>query len=340
MLAATSVLISHCYVIYDRRIEPLAVASGHLETLGGFSVSVFFIISGYLIVSSWEKQRNITRFIINRFLRIFPALIVAILFTSFILGPMATNMPWNTYWDNHLVYQYLKNSILIVNHNSLPGVFTNNPLSQVVNGSLWTLPVEFAMYIFVMVLGALSIFNKKTVPFFAVVLLFLLYQIDRSTNYSGIPIWYALRHCLFFLMGSFCFYYKESISWNVYWLSFFVFLFLVSLHTPANQIFFILCFPYMVLYLSIKPMALLKDTAKYGDFSYGMYIYAFPVSQFIRSIWPTDYGLPYFVLSCFSVTLLLAILSWHLIEKYALSNKQMLFDLIFDIRRKLQTQNM
>jgi peptidoglycan/LPS O-acetylase OafA/YrhL len=65
---------------------------------------------------------------------------------------------------------------------------------------------------------------------------------------------------------------------------------------------------------------LLNRLIRTGDYSYGIYIYAFPVQQTIASFYPKiPIGL--YLLVCSFLTFVLAILSWHLVEKYALSLK-------------------
>jgi peptidoglycan/LPS O-acetylase OafA/YrhL len=56
------------------------------------------------------------------------------------------------------------------------------------------------------------------------------------------------------------------------------------------------------------------------DYSYGIYIYAFPVQQTLVSIWP-QMSLFVYLLSTFVTTVALAALSWHFVEKPALKLK-------------------
>jgi peptidoglycan/LPS O-acetylase OafA/YrhL len=56
------------------------------------------------------------------------------------------------------------------------------------------------------------------------------------------------------------------------------------------------------------------------DYSYGIYIYAFPVQQTVASFWP-QMPLPAYLLSTFVITVALAAISWHFVEKPALKLK-------------------
>jgi peptidoglycan/LPS O-acetylase OafA/YrhL len=100
---------------------------------------------------------------------------------------------------------------------------------------------------------------------------------------------------------------------------------LVHITTPVmiKSISFI-ALPYIVLYL-----AMLKgkwnDFGKIGDFSYGIYIYAFPIQQIIVQIYGTEISIAKMFMMSFSIVLLLSILSWYLIEEKALRLKSLSF---------------
>ena len=77
--AAALVLFAHSYPLVGRREdEPLTLLTGY-EKGGSIAVGIFFVMSGYLIASSWLASSSPKSFLIKRALRIFPALIVAVL---------------------------------------------------------------------------------------------------------------------------------------------------------------------------------------------------------------------------------------------------------------------
>jgi peptidoglycan/LPS O-acetylase OafA/YrhL len=60
-----------------------------------------------------------------------------------------------------------------------------------------------------------------------------------------------------------------------------------------------------------------------NDYSYGAYIYAFPVTVLL-AIWNVQrWGYPVFILLCIAGTVPFAVASWWLIEKRALSLKRL-----------------
>src|SRR6185312_8540842 len=85
LAGALMVLVSHCYALTGR-VEPLATLTG--QTLGDLGVTVFFAISGFLIAKSWVDDPALVRFVIKRGLRLLPALIVAVILTALIVGPI------------------------------------------------------------------------------------------------------------------------------------------------------------------------------------------------------------------------------------------------------------
>jgi len=108
-------------------------------------VGSFFALSGFLVAGSALRIQETGRFLLNRALRIFPALSVETLLSAFILGPVFTSLTLWQYLTNPEFYRYFGNMVGWV-YYFLPGVFENNPLPRVINGQLWTLPPEFWCY--------------------------------------------------------------------------------------------------------------------------------------------------------------------------------------------------
>ena len=86
-LAALAVVLTHSYAVVTGQYssEPLVSLLG--RSIGHYAVDVFFVLSGFVVTQSLARNANLTRFAVSRVLRIFPALIVAVLATAFILGP-------------------------------------------------------------------------------------------------------------------------------------------------------------------------------------------------------------------------------------------------------------
>jgi peptidoglycan/LPS O-acetylase OafA/YrhL len=154
--AALLVLYSHAFAIGGAP-EPTIAGFCSLGSLGLF---IFFSISGYLVSMSWLSDGSGVRFAIRRALRIFPALTVVILLSTFVLGPIVTTVPMQVYLHHPATYRYLANIGLYVSYY-LPGSFEHVPIPNAVNGSLWSLPVEVLMYIILGGLGWTSLLRKR-----------------------------------------------------------------------------------------------------------------------------------------------------------------------------------
>ena len=146
--AACLVLYGHAFVFLGLP-EPLFL---QWVPMGPLGVYIFFAISGYLVAQSWQRDPNVPRFLAKRALRIFPGLLVCTLLSVLVLGPWLTTLDMATYWRNEHTRGYFTNVALYMTYH-LPGVFAQNKLPHAVNGSLWSLPVEFFMYLLLAFLG-------------------------------------------------------------------------------------------------------------------------------------------------------------------------------------------
>lgn len=158
LIGAFAVIVGHSAVLIGQH----AISFGRYE-IHTYGVILFFLVSGYLISGSWMSDRNFMRFTIKRAFRIMPALIIVILITVFIVGPLTTKS--TNYFSDSQTWKYLWRNILLLPYHSLPGVFEYNTISAV-NGSLWTLPVEVFMYVITPILvflGRLACFSAAAI---------------------------------------------------------------------------------------------------------------------------------------------------------------------------------
>ena len=110
--------------------------------LGTIAVSTFFFFAGLYIAKSCESHPTPSSFFRTRCKRLIPELALVTAACVFIVGPIFSIYKLSDYFSRPATYAYLLNAFLIPVHN-LPGVFLNNPYGSTVNGSLWTMPVEF-----------------------------------------------------------------------------------------------------------------------------------------------------------------------------------------------------
>jgi len=333
MLAAISVIVSHSYALAlgTRNAEPIKNLLG--VSLGTIAVDIFFITSGLLVTRSLLVGTDLKFFIVSRILRIFPALIVSVLF-CITLGAYLSSFSLQMYFnDSELLNFILFNStIILTDYQELPGVFYNAPLDRSVNGSLWTLPWELRMYILLIAIGIFSIILKKFKVSFqfgrSIIIITALcctplyFYFHFTENFHWFYYKFFRFSSAFFIGGSLFIlskYIHLKISWVVG-----VFLLLIGafvLNKTAFFIIYIFSIPYLVLCSAYIPKGKILKYNILGDFSYGTYIYAWPIQQTLAvsiiGIRPTQ------MTFCATVIVIgLAVLSWYLIEKPSMKLKR------------------
>lgn len=321
LIAALTVIFGHAFPLTGGE------ATGYLGSpVSTLAVKVFFVISGYLISDSWTRDPDVVRYFVRRALRIFPGLIVLIALSVFVIGPIFSELGLREYFTSRETWRYFSNVVLLPNY-FLPGLFGGNVYPNAVNGSLWTLPVEFVMYIatpvvlilfrnsvslggFTLVLSAVSIwFTRVTIPETAPVL--------WGTNLVN-----GLEMAPYFFWGAF--YKKYELRHRCFdlqiALTLVIILPLVVVNWAMAEIISLIIVPYVTLALGKTKSPKLGFFDRFGDLSYGTYLYGFLIQQLVASVFPTSSHWSNFLLSVFP-SLLLGALSWHLVEKRMLKLK-------------------
>jgi peptidoglycan/LPS O-acetylase OafA/YrhL len=320
MVAASAVLVSHAFPITLGRgaEEPLELLTG--MSLGGLAVAVFFALSGLLISRSFDRRPSMTRFVIARILRLFPGLLVVLMITV-LAGAMLTTLDLKDYFTNLKTLAYVpRNLSLMFLQYPLPGVFADNPYPDAINGSLWTLFYEVLCYGGVVGIGLIGVLRRQWAfaAFFAAVAALFVWGLGwapagglaaRADQLIQLGFPFALGIAAYVWRA------RVLLDWRMA-----AALWLACVPAYATQVmpfFVIVALCYSVALLAFVPKGALLQYNRIGDYSYGMYIYAFPVQQLNASLWPES-G-PYLnMLQSFPIVLGLACLSWHLVEKRAL----------------------
>ena len=325
---AACVAFTHSFnMLYGDNTDPLGVATGGAIGLGGEAVNGFFIISGFLITQSWLQQADLVGFLKNRVLRIYPGFIVAVLFCTFLVAPLGS-ADAEVYFSR-LDYGRVGGDMLLLKFRAVPEAFADNAFPGNVNGSLWTISYEFVCYLMVAALGLWGVLKRRSwlVLFF---LLALALSIASHLDWQAQPAledWLKNlqswpRFIASFVVGMLFYLYRDRIPYNrrVFLLALFGFVFCtlvlrsVALATPVFG-------SYCLLYLAFHPRLPLQQFARRGDFSYGVYLYAFPVQQLLALYAGQNLnGLTMFAVSML-LSLMLAWLSWNLVEKPCLMFK-------------------
>jgi peptidoglycan/LPS O-acetylase OafA/YrhL len=321
LVAATLVLYSHQYALMGLP-EPSFFG---WTTFGGAGVTIFFFLSGMLVWSSWERDSDLKRFFMRRSLRIFPALWVVVFGSIFLLGPVCSTLGLTDYFSASETWRYLSTALLLP-RPVLPGVFADNPFPLAVNGSLWTLPVEFLCYITVAVLGSVKVASKSLL--IAANLLFAVLLASFAPLLTGLRFSPHFEMISVFWFGVFYGYFRgrslndmpnRLLTLTLAVAALLAFYLLGSRGFERTAM--LMCAACLV-HLALRVSSGAKLTDRLGDLSYGVYIFAFPVQQ-ILVYWARGQGWSFFVSFFLSllVTSGLAFASWHLVEKRALRYK-------------------
>ncbi len=328
LAAAALVLVSHAWPLStgNNAGEPLFALTRGQATLGNFAVAAFFFVSGLLITQSWQQSRSLEHFARKRALRLFPALIIAVLLTVVVLGPLFTTLAPSAYASDASTWSYLWN-ILLRTVDTLPGMFASNPFPAAVNGSLWTLPYEVRCYAVIAVLGLAGLLGgwrvTAAVTGLAAVASLVLWELRAlAGSWNGIVVALAQQAELFvpFGLGMLAWLRRDSVSLGRLPL----FGGLVILAAATQTTLFSLLAAYAMLLivptLAYAAAAWPRQITATGDYSYGLYLYAFPVQQTLVALLP-GLGIAAQILLALPVTLALAALSWHFVERPALALK-------------------
>lgn len=321
LLAATAVVVGHSFALSYR--ECLSCADPGLQLgmpvpVHSLGVEVFFMVSGFLIAASGEKN-SARDFYLARALRILPGLLVCLLLMAFVLGPVVTSLPLAEYFSQRQVYRYVYSPLLVFKDAQfvLPGVgFTPRHYGESVNGSLWTIPLEARMYV---VLGMLVLVAKVCRwPMTALTLAALVIALGLHTLHPAFA-GYPFKLVVCFLAGSAFYSCRAVIPYNGWLLLACVVLFLLVKGGRLEVFAFAVLTMYGTLYAAYRPQ--LKLPSFLEDYSYGIYLYAFPIQQVLAAAMP--WAGPYWLmLAAVPASWLAGYVSWQLVEKPALAMRK------------------
>ena len=290
LIAALLVVVSHTFPLAG---EPPFTIRG-VEDLGALGVSVFFVISGYLVTASYLRDPK--SYLLKRVLRIEPGLIASLVVTVVLLS-FVTTAPQSEYWREGALY-VLRNALLYPATYELPGVFQTVPLAGVVNGVLWTLRLEFTFYVVLFLVRArlpLVLVLLAACAAVTVVMTFTHpgWADDRLTRIAFL----GARNGLLFFAGAAI----HLLAWRIpIWLG------------AAS----VVAFPFLgPLALPTAVLGLARPGKLPADLSYGVYIYAFPLQQVLAAYGQLN------VATAILAVVPFALMSWFLVERPALKLK-------------------
>jgi len=340
LVAAGAVLVSHNFPLLGLR-EPAPIAG---LSVGTIAVFVFFGISGFLICGSLQRSTSVVSFAVKRILRIYPGLVVALIFCAFLIGPIFTTLPIVEYVFSREPWLFVSRFFGASGEDRLPGVFTNNPYPQKINASLWTIKYELVCYV---ILGAIAVVcaagRRRAIVFGTLAGMCLI--VSSVETISGTDAAQMLANLLrkpgfasaigdrihYFALFGLAFFAGAQIAemrirpWKHWTINLLAFLIVVmGFVTTAIAPLVPLAVTLLSIFVGYQAPAWASTLLNGRDYSYGVYIYAFPVQQSLVQIFGSSLGYGLTLLLAGGATLFLSVISWHLIERPSLVLKRSL----------------
>lgn len=280
----------------------------------------FFILSGFLVLGSLFRN-SLPQFVTLRAIRLIPALSVEVVLTAFGLGLVFTTLSTSDYLRSGEFHAYFLNIVGYI-HYTLPGVFDGKQL----NVQLWTIPFELECYITLVALAVFRVINRRKL-----FLALLVVATVAGTVLSYRNGWPTLQSVvsgrtlvLAFLYGLAIYLFKDRIPYNKY-------LFMASCAVTYAAF----ALPHMS-YLGLPTLAyatiyfgnLRLPKIPFGDLSYGIYLFHFPIAMTVHHV--TRGALPWWAMTLVVtvITGCFAMLSWKLIEEPTLKRKKQVLALV------------
>ncbi len=326
---AVFVLFYHCYpILYGLNAPRHGWVERVADVCGGVAVPFFFVISGFLVTRSWLADPRPRDFLQKRVLRIYPGFLAASLFCALVVGPLGAADP-AAYWHDFQPVKFARWALVLVGPY-IPPIFVSLPMSTGVNGSFWTLRYEGYCYLLVLALGLAGLFRRRGALLVVFLVLYALRAAQTLTGrvffpdremhlFGNISSWSSL--ILYFLAGMLFFLYRDRVPYSR--LLFLACLGALVLCALGHwEVGLPVCGSYLLLCLAFSRRLPFSRFARWGDFSYGLYLYAFPIQQLLVLYYGRQLTIPTLFLSAFLLTLCAAVLSWYAVERPCLRLKR------------------
>ena len=316
--AALAVVFSHHFPITGT--QPPAWL--HSNMVGGVAVMTFFTISGYLVTLSWLREPRVIAFAGKRLLRLWPGMLVAVLAGVLVLGPVFSDLPVREFLAHPDTRLHWFNLLLVEAHVNLPGVFGRNPLAGLMNGPLWTIPLELLCYAALAGAGVLGVLRWRPLASVAGLGYLAFFLCLRNADVTG-TMHHWFEYPAYFVYGSLIAMYRDVFKAHGRGL-------LMVLAPLAAVLFFgaglehsagLLLLPPLLIHVGSCRGAFFSRLHRAGDPSYGIYVLGCPIAQAVQAVWP---GLPFMqsLLLAMVLSAVAGYVSWHAVEAPALRLKR------------------
>ena len=338
IILAIFVIVSHSYPIFFGVGVKGIISSNILrtESLGGIAVIGFLVLSGFMTTQSIMNSKNNKEFFLKRVLRIFPSLILMLLITIFIIAPLGYEGDRSQYFNKSVFNYFLKNLNLFGNTvYGIDGVFVNNIYPSAINGSLWTLKHEFMAYIVLIVLSLCSVLKERKYTLGITLLTVALYVLGLNAKLTinclghfGVlnELDQFIKLLMYFLIGTTIYLYKDKIHVNFKGFIIMTLIFLFGIVINVTKYAAIISIPYILMYIGTFKIHNEKDILrKIGDFSYALYIYAFPIQQLLAYYLKEKITIWQYMLLSIIITTIISIITTLLVDNNVKKIKTKIF---------------
>ena len=322
---AALVVVWHTAVTCYGKEAQASLSLGSTRPFWALIMPMFFALSGFLVTGSLERSKTLLSFVGLRVIRLVPALLVDTLLAACLLGPIFTALPFEAYFTHSGFWSYFLNVVGDV-HFTLPGVFVQNPRPEIVNGQLWTLPWEMRCYLLITLLVSIGAYRMGKLLVLACVVLqcaLAFRGLTHLTADDGIVDGSVLTGC--FLLGVLLYRYRHKVRLRLWMFIFSVVASVVCLSSDRAAYLVPLPVSYMTIYLGMtnpRRSPLLSS----GDYSYGIFLYGYAIQQAI-AVNPLLRHWYFSLPLAGALTGLVAVASWHCVEKPALKLRPLLYKL-------------
>lgn len=266
-------------------------------------VNGFFALSGFLVMGPYLREPRLKPFFVGRCWRLLPAYWTSVLLFAVVLFFFSTSAD---YFASAQFWKYLAANMMFLNflEPDLPGVFLSNPAMSAVNGALWTMKVEWMLYLSVP-LVAWALGRCKRRPAVVLILIYVVSGLYRAFLLSlhaktGSELYRILSYQF---VGQFMYFYSGMLVYYYFDL----FVRLRRWVFPVCLVLLLCFIDHPVFGLTLKPLVItllvlwLSMTGRWGawegaheNLSYGIYLVHFPLIQIVvllglpqrMGVWP------------------------------------------------------
>lgn len=322
LLFATLVVIGHAFAVALRDPSSEPQLFFHY-TFSYLAVNLFFIASGFLVTKSMLYRGDVAEYSSARFLRIYPGLLVHVLFVMFIIGPLATSLTLGDYFTH---IDFLKQPFVVLSFISaqmyLPGIFEGNA-EHMGSAPLWTLRYEILAYIGTAIIFSMGLLKKKWMVLAQFIVPSIAWVMAHGLGvFEAMPgtVQNLLRFGIAYGLGAAIYAYRERLSFHALGIPLVIGLAVITARFQIFEVTMNMMLAYMIMWAAYVKAPKLNFLRKLSDVSYGVYIYHWCILQLVFMWMPKLSVMALFMITL-PITFILANLSWHFVEKPMLTHK-------------------